>query len=142
MRTASNALLSDGGLRSNFAGPGVSPGGLVAVPNATFTAEAYGPLTALAVWEQGYEKPLYLVTSLTDPYVAAAYYKRRFRIECFFSDTKTRGFRLEESHLEEVDRVSRLLMAAVLAYWWLTYLGIEGRKQDWDKLVHRASRTI
>lgn len=141
MRTASNALLSDGDLRCNFAGLGVSPGGLVAVPHATFTAQGYGPLLALAVWEQGYEKPLYLVTSLAEPYAAAAYYKKRFRIECFFSDTKTRGFRLEESHLSEVDRVSRLLLAAVLAYWWLTYLGVEGQKQDWDKLVHRASRT-
>ena len=107
MRSASNALLNDGGLRTNFASLGVSPGGMVAVPNATFTAEGYGPLLALAVWEQGYEKPLYLVTSLSDPYAAAAYYKKRFRIECFFSDTKTRGFRLDESHLEEVERVSR-----------------------------------
>jgi hypothetical protein len=29
----------------------------------------------------------------------------------------------------------------VLAYWWLTYLGVKGRQADWDKLVHRTDRT-
>lgn len=59
--------------------------------------------------------------------MALAYYKKRFQIECFFSDTRTRGFRLDKSHLAEPERVGRLLLAAVLAYWWLIYLGVEGR---------------
>jgi hypothetical protein len=84
---------------------------------------------------------LYIWLVISEPYQAAAYYKRRFRIECFFSDSKTRGFRLDKSHLADPDRVGRLLMGAVLAYWWLTYLGVEGRQRDWDKLVHRSSRT-
>lgn len=140
-RSASNALLYDDCLTLHFAELGVSEGGLVAVPKAYFTKERYGPLLAVAVWEKGYEHPLYLVSNLSEPYQVAAYYKRRFRVECFFSDSKTRGFRLDKSHLTHSERVSRLLMGAVLAYWWLTYLGVEGRKRDWDKLVHRASRT-
>jgi hypothetical protein len=82
-----------------------------------------------------------LVSNLSDPDEAVEYYRRRFRIECFFSDTKTRGFRLDKSHLDEPERLSRLLLAAVLAYWWLTYLGVTGREADWDKLVHRTDRT-
>jgi len=140
-RSASNSLLYDDDLTLHFAELGVSEGGVVSVPKAYFTKERYGPLLAVAVWEKGYEHPLYLVSNLPEPYQAAAYYKRRFRIECFFSDSKTRGFRLDKSHLTHPQRVGRLLMGAVLAYWWLTYLGVEGRQQDWDKLVHRSSRT-
>jgi hypothetical protein len=119
----------------------VGEGGIVAVPKALFTKERYGPVLALAIWEKGYEHPIYLVSNLGEPYGACAYYKKRFRIECFFSDSKTRGFRLDKSHLAQPERVGRLLLGAVLAYWWLTYLGVEGRQRDWDKLVHRASRT-
>jgi len=140
-RTANTTLLYDGSLTLHFAGLGISEGGLVAVPKAYFTKERYGPVLALAVWEKGYKQPLYLVSNLCEPYQAVACYKRRFRIECFFSDSKTRGFRLDKSHLANPERVSRLLIGAVLAYWWLTYLGVEGRQRDWDKLVHRTSRT-
>jgi hypothetical protein len=141
MRTASNALLHCGADQLNFAALGVKEGGLVVLPEARFTAQQYGPVLAVAVWEKGYAQPLYLVSNLKEGSEATSYYKRRFRIECFFSDSKSRGFRLDKSHLAEPARLSRLVMAAVLAYWWLTYLGVEGRAQDWDKAVHRATRT-
>ncbi len=141
VRTAKTSQLSDGGRLLNFEQLGVGPGGLVAVPRATFTAKNYGPILAVAVWQERYEKALHLVSNLTEPDEVAEYYRRRFRIECFFSDTKTRGFRLDKSHLAQADKLSRLVLAAVLAYWWLTYLGVKGREADWDKLVHRSDRT-
>jgi hypothetical protein len=141
VRTATSSQLKDGELELNFEQLGVGPGGLVAVPQALFTAQEYGPVLALAVWDERYEKPLYLVSNLSKADEAVEYYGRRFRTLCFFSDTKTRGFRLDKSHLEEPQRLSRLLLAAVLAYWWLTYLGVSGRERDWDKLIHRTDRT-
>lgn len=141
VRTAKNTQLKEGDLNYNFEQLGVGPGGLVAVAGATFTTEEYGPVLAIAVWDELYENPLHLVSNLNDPDQAVDYYRRRFRIECFFSDTKTRGFRLDKSHLDQPERLSRLLLAAVLAYWWLTYLGVSGREADWDKLVHRTDRT-
>jgi hypothetical protein len=141
VRTAKSNQLKDGDLSLNFEQLGVGPGGMVAVPGARFTAQEYGPVLALAVWDSRYEQPLYLVTNLNEADRAVEYYTLRFRIECFFSDTKSRGFRLDKSHLAEPDRLSRLLIAAVLAYWWLTYLGVKGREADWDKLVHRTDRT-
>jgi hypothetical protein len=141
VRTAKSSQLKDGDLGLNFEQLGVGPGGLVAVPGAKFTAQEYGPVLAVAVWDARYEQPLYLITNLSDADTAVEYYTLRFRIECFFSDTKTRGFRLDKSHLAEPERLSRLLIAAVLAYWWLTYLGVTGREKDWDKLVHRTDRT-
>jgi hypothetical protein len=141
VRSAKSSQLHDGELVCNFEQLGVGPGGLVAVPQAHFTAEQYGPVLAVAVWEAGYENPLYLVTNLKAADEAVEYYRKRFRIENFFSDTKTRGFRLDKSHLDEPARLSRLLLGAVLAYWWLTYLGVSGREANWDKLVHRTDRT-
>lgn len=141
VRTAKTSQLQDGEHQLNFEQLGVGPGGLVSVPKAKFTAQKYGPVLALAVWDARYEKPLYLVSNLSQIEQAVEYYRLRFRIECFFSDSKTRGFRLDKSHLAQSEKLSRLLMAAVLAYWWLTYLGVEGRSRDWDKLVHRIDRT-
>lgn len=140
-RTAKSSQLKDGDLGLNFEQLGVGPGGMVAVAGALFTAQAYGPLLAVAVWDSRYENPLYVVSNLSEADTAVEYYRLRFRIECFFSDTKSRGFRLDKSHLEEPERLSRLLLAAVLAYWWLTYLGVKAREADWDKLVHRTDRT-
>ena len=91
--------------------------------------------------DERYENPLYLISNLSEADTAVEYYTRRFRTFCFFSDTKTRGFRLDKSHIEEPERLRRLLLAAVLAYWWLTNLGVTGREKDWDKLVHRTDRT-
>ncbi|WP_369010735.1 transposase, partial [Methylobacterium frigidaeris] len=42
---------------------------------------------------------------------AIKYYQKRFRIETFFSDQKSRGFNLQKSHLEDPQRLSRLLIA-------------------------------
>jgi len=43
-------------------------------------------------------------------------------IETFFSDQKSRGFHPYQSHLADPQRLSRLLIAAYLAYIWIIYL--------------------
>jgi hypothetical protein len=43
-------------------------------------------------------------------YQACKYYRRRFQIEAFFSDQKSRGFHLHKSHLADPTRLSRLLL--------------------------------
>lgn len=53
---------------------------------------------------------------------ACRLYSKRFRIETFFSDQKSRGFHLHKSHLSDPQRLSRLLIAAYLAYIWIIYL--------------------
>lgn len=46
-------------------------------------------------------------------------YTKRFRIETFFSDQKSRGFHLHKSQLADPARLARLLMAACVAYIWI-----------------------
>ena len=77
----------------------------------------------IARWERGYRAPLFLVTNFELPDEAIYWYKKRFQIETFFSDEKSRGFYLHKSHLSDPERLSTLMIAACLAYLWIVYLG-------------------
>lgn len=118
----------------------IKPGTLVDLPEAFFTAEAYGPVRLLCCWAKGYKDPLYLVTNMVSAEEACRLYLKRFRIETFFSDQKSRGFHLHKSHLSDPKRLSRLLIAACLAYIWIVYLGSLCVKDGWVKTIHRSDR--
>src|SRR5712691_9046248 len=57
-----------------------------------------------------------------------------------FSDPKSRGFHLHKSHLSNPQRLSRLLIAACLAYIWIVYLGSVCMKEGWVRIIHRHHR--
>ena len=61
-------------------------------------------------------------------------------IETFFSDQKSRGFHIHKSHISDPQRLSRLLIAACLAYIWIIYLGSLGEQEGWRSVMHRKSR--
>ena len=77
------------------------PGTLVALSEVWFTQANYGPIMLLCCWAKGYKEPLYLVTNMTTAEEACRMYSKRFRIETFFSDQKSRGFHLHQSHLAD-----------------------------------------
>jgi len=118
----------------------IKPGTLVALRDARVTEAAYGPILLLCCWAKGYKDPLYLVTNMPSADEACRLYAKRFRIETFFSDQKSRGFHLHKSHLSEPTRLSRLLMAACLAYLWIVYLGALCEHDGWTSLIHRGDR--
>jgi hypothetical protein len=51
-------------------------------------------------------------------------YGLRWSIESMFSDFKTRGFGLEETHLQRADRVGRLVLVLAIAMIWTVSVGI------------------
>jgi hypothetical protein len=67
-------------------------------------------------------------------------YAKRFRIATFFSDQKSRGFHWHRSHLADPTRLSRLLMAACLAYLWIIHLGALCEPDGWISIIHRSDR--
>src|SRR5947207_10700276 len=71
---------------------------------------------------------------------ACRLYAKRFRIETFFSDQKSRGFHLHKSPLSEPQRLPRLLRAACFAYIWVVYLGALCVQDGWITLIHRGDR--
>ncbi len=94
-------------------------------------------ISLLAIWEQQYKQPLYLITNMADLDAAVKLYKLRAYIETFFSDLKSRGFHIHKSHLSDPARLSRLLIACCLAYLWLVYLGVCAMRDDWMSVLHR-----
>jgi Transposase DDE domain len=126
--------------RLDALGACLKPGRLIALQDVHFTREAYGPILLLCCWAKGYQEPLYLVSNMTTAEEACRLYEKRFRIETFFSDQKSRGFHLHKSHISDPQRLSRLLIAACLAYIWMIYLGALCEKDKWRTIIHRKKR--
>lgn len=116
------------------------PGTLIALKEVQFTRDAYGPVMVLSCWAKGYQEPLYLVSNMVTAEEACRLYEKRFRIETFFSDQKSRGFHIHKSHISDVQRLSRLLIAACLAYIWIVYLGSVCEEDRWRPIIHRKKR--
>ena len=139
-RTAPNLLMTVYGKQRPIGNLAPERGELLAVRPAWITAQAYGPVSVLAIWEATYDEPLYLITNMLDLDGALALYRKRAQVETFFSDQKSRGFHLHKSHLSAPKRLARLLIAACLAYVWLVYLGVCALRDDWLQQVHRRDR--
>jgi hypothetical protein len=126
--------------RLDTLGACLKPGHLIEVKNVHVTREAYGPVMVLCCWAKGYQEPLYVVSNMMTAEEACRWYEKRFRIETFFSDQKSRGFHLHKSHISDPQRLSRLLIAACLAYIWIIYLGSLCEKEGWREHIHRKKR--
>ena len=121
-------------------GSSIKRGMLIELKEVQFTRDAYGPVMVLCCWAKGETDPLYLVSNMSVAEEAIKYYKKRFRIETFFSDQKSRGFNIQKSHLEDCQRLSRLLIASCLAYIWIVYLGSLCKSGGWQDIIHRRNR--
>jgi hypothetical protein len=139
-RTAKDIVLTEAEEEFTVQELGLRPGQLIALPEVAFTRARYGPVQVVAWWAKGEAHPIFLVTNLELAQEACWWYKKRFRIETFFSDQKSRGFHLHQSHLENPDRLANLMIAACLAYLWIVYLGRYAQQTGWDKVIHRTDR--
>jgi hypothetical protein len=139
-RTAKNVLLSEMGARFQPTDLLLQPGDRIELPEVGFTADEYGPVLVCIVWETAWKEPLILVSNLDFLEEAYGWYKRRFRMETFFSDQKSRGFYLGHSHISDVEHLERLLIATCLAYLWIVSLGQWVVQTGHLALIHRADR--
>jgi len=139
-RTAPNLLMRVADKSFTIGAMAPKRGERLAVRPAWMTADEYGPVSILAIWEAAYEEPLYLVTNMLDLEAAVAAYRKRAHVETFFSDQKSRGFNIHKSHLSAPARLARLLIAACLAYLWVVYLGVCTLRDGWLKRLHRQDR--
>jgi len=139
-RTAKNTQLYEDDLPFSFSDLVLQRGDRIDVPNVWFTKEGYGPVTVIARWGMDYKEPIFLVTNIELVSEAVYWYKKRFQIETFFSDEKSRGFNLDKSHLSDPQRLAVLMIAACLAYLWIIYLGLVAVRKDLVRVIHRADR--
>ena len=115
------ATWEDATFRFDTLGACRKPGRLIERQEVQVTREAYGPVMVLRCWAKGYQEPLYWLSNMAHAEDACRWYEKRFCIETFFSDQKSRGFHIHQSHMSDVQRLSRLLIAACLAYIWIVY---------------------
>ena len=105
-RTAQSTVATWAGetFRLDTLGACSKPGTLIALKEVKMTRDAYGPVMVLSCWAKGYQEPLYLVSNMDAAEEACRYYQKRFRIETFFSDQKSRGFHIHKSHISDPQR--------------------------------------
>jgi hypothetical protein len=140
LRTGPNIQVQQGQHWRKVATFAKQQGSLVTAFQVAFTQTAALSLNLVAWWGAFYEEPLYLITNLPNGSRACWFYKRRFHIETFFSDQKSRGFHIHKSHLSDPIRISRLLIAACLAYIWMICLGLFVIAQHKTGLIDRTDR--
>jgi hypothetical protein len=139
-RTANNAVLYENGEKFTFKDICPEQGGMTEISGVEFTRKRNIVVRAVVYWGRKYKDPIYLVTNLPTGGEAFNWYRKRFRIETLFSDLKSRGFNLQKSGLRDPERVSRLIIAAALAYIWMIYLGEFAMDKGWKKIIHRKDR--
>ena len=52
------------------------------------------------------------------------FYKKRWRIECFFQNIKKRGFNLEDTHLQDFEKLKKLVALVSIAYAIVANVGL------------------
>jgi hypothetical protein len=139
-RTASSILISAADRVFTVGALPLKRGEAVYMTDVRMTAKQYGPLLLLAVWDAKQKEPIYLITSLDDPEEAYARYRVRFRIECMFANHKSRGFRIDKSHLKDPERLARLVIATSLAYVWIHAAAGFAQAHGWVEQFHRSDR--
>lgn len=96
-------------------------------------------LTNVLVWHgKNHLKPLYLLTNLDFAPEIKRFYKKRFKIEPFFRDQKSKGFHIQKSGLRNPDRLKRLLIATCLAYVLSVMAATKARKSIFYDEVTRT----
>jgi hypothetical protein len=140
LRTAPNLLVQHGSVWHKIGSLPISRGGLRMRAGIAFTQKAAVPLNLVSWWGAEYEEPIFLISDLPNASYACWYDLHRFRIETFFSDQKSRGFHIHQSHLSDPLRLSRLLLAACLAYLWMVCLGLFTLITGRQTLIDRTDR--
>jgi hypothetical protein len=67
---------------------------------------------------------LQVIVSFNKPNEAQSLYKERWQIETAFRALKSSGFNIEDTHLTDLDRISKLFSLVLVAFVWAYKVGI------------------
>jgi hypothetical protein len=68
-------------------------------------------------WKKQAKEPM-IVASNCEFEDALEIYRRRWEIETLFGCLKTRGFRMEDTHIVDADKIEKLIFVLALAFCW------------------------
>lgn len=90
-----------------------------------------------AVWEPGHKEAWFLISDQSAGPKRVAEYAWRMRVEATFQDSKSRGWNVEASLIEDRARLNRFLLALFLAMWWVSHLAAScihhGKRERFDR---------
>jgi hypothetical protein len=87
------------------------------------------------VHDKGHREPWFIAMNTLPSRTSVLDYGLRWSIETMFADYKTRGFGLEDPHLQRPDRLSRLLLVLAIALYWATANGRSLQKKQRKQAV-------
>lgn len=67
---------------------------------------------------------LQIIVSYNNPQCAIEIYKERWQIETAFKALKSSGFNIEDTHLNDIDRIDKLFALVLVAFTWAYLVGI------------------
>ena len=82
------------------------------------------------IQDPGHAEPWIIAMSAKPGYLKTLEYGGRWGIEAMFSDFKSRGFGVEDTHIHYPERLGRLLLVMALALHWAVSTGL------WDARHH------
>jgi len=90
-----------------------------------------------AVWDADHREAWFLISDQPAGRRRVQEYAWRMRVESTFQDTKSRGWDLEASLIEDRERLNRLLLALFIAMWWVIHLAAScihhGQRDRFDR---------
>lgn len=101
---------------------------------------ASGPYWLTIHWATGEDEPWFLLSSCTDHRTLLRLYAIRMWTEELYGDLKGHGFDLEATHLDDADRIARLVLAVCINFVWFIALGSWLVKRGWRHLLDHKSR--
>jgi hypothetical protein len=91
-------------------------------------------------WDKGEDEPWFLISDQAGKRNLINLYRLRMWTEEMYGDLKGHGFDLEATHLDDVKRISRLVLTVCLVFTWLITLGAWVVKRGLRHLIDHKSR--
>ena len=136
LRTAKNTLLENRDEEQYTPKQvAIKKGESLFIEDLYFGGDKYGFVNMLFWHGKEHDEPIFLVTNIDDGYLVQSYYIKRFLIETFFRDIKSKGFNIQKSGLREPEKLSRLLVCCCFAFILGILSGVKARKSELYDLV-------
>lgn len=111
------------------------------MPKGLVKAELHGTgiLTNIGILhEEGHKEPWIIAMDAAPSEYTVLDYGMRRSIEAMFSDFKTRGFGITQSHIKKPDRLERLILVLAIAMYWAVSTGANEEHHDAQRREKRG----
>ncbi len=65
-----------------------------------------------------------IMVSFNKPKKAQEEYKQRWQIEMYFKAMTSSGFDIKKTHLQDIERIEKLILLVIIAFIWCYKIGI------------------